>query len=116
MATTSGESVSSFSQAGGIMETTAVTRSSPSSSTRVCKVWSSRQLSDWPLGRMIEAFLASAIAASERRFLRSVLSSPLCAISRKGWAMEGCGSVLVENRVWKYMVWTVWSGSTRSRK
>ncbi|SHV01977.1 Uncharacterised protein [Mycobacteroides abscessus subsp. abscessus] len=38
MAVTRGDSVVSFSQAGGIIATTAVTRSRSSSSTRLCRV------------------------------------------------------------------------------
>ena len=41
------------------------------------------------------------MASSDRRFFLSVFSSPLWAICRKGWAMAGWLSVLVENRVWK---------------
>ena len=91
----------SFSHAGGISETTASTVSRPSSKTRLCRVWSSRLLSDWPGGRTIRRNRARAPASSASRFLRSVFSSPLCAIIRNGCAMDGCGSVLVENRVWK---------------
>ena len=101
MARTAADSVASFSQAGGIIETTAVTRSRPSSMTRLCSVWSRRQESDCPSGDTIRPFRARATAASDRRFFLSVLSSPLWAISRNGWAMEVRGSVLVEKRVWK---------------
>ena len=91
----------SFSQAGGISETTASTMSRPSSKTRLCRVWSSRLLSDCPGGRTIRRSRARAPASSASRFFRSVFSSPLWAIIRNGCAIVGCGSVLVEKRVWK---------------
>jgi hypothetical protein len=101
IARTAGESRSSFSQAGGIIETTAVTRSTPSSTTRDSIVWSSRALSDCPRGRTMTLPRARATVFSAIRFFRSVLSSPLCAMKRNGCAIVGCGSVLVEKRVWK---------------
>ena len=116
MARTSGDSVGSFSHAGGIIATTAVTRSRSSSRTRFCSVWSSRQLSDWPYGRMISRLKARAMALSESRFFLSVLSSPLCAINRNGCAMVAFGAVLVEKRVWKNIECTSIDGSDRSLK
>ncbi len=101
MARTAGERVVSFSHAGGIIETIAVTRSRWSSVTRVATVWSSRELSDCPGGRTMVRRAAAAAVTWAMRFFLSVLSSPLCARYRNGWAIVGCGSVLVENRVWK---------------
>ncbi len=116
MSRTPGLIVASFSHAGGISDTTASTRSRPSSNTRLCSVWSRRPESDWPGGRTIRRCRVIARVSSEIRFLRSVLSSPLCAISRNGCAIVGCGSVLVEKRVWKYSDRTAWPGSRRSAK
>ncbi|SKY07897.1 Uncharacterised protein [Mycobacteroides abscessus subsp. abscessus] len=106
----------SFSQAGGIIDTIAVTRSTRSDTTRAATVWSSLLESDWPGGREMVFPDAAAAVTCAMRFFLSVLSSPLCARSRNGWAIVGCGSVLVEKRVWKYSVWTRWSGSARSVK
>ncbi|MDQ1027988.1 hypothetical protein QF035_005570 [Streptomyces umbrinus] len=116
MSRTAAGRVRSFSQAGGMSDTTASTRSRPSSNTRLCRVWSSRLESDCPGGRTMLRVRARARASSLSRFFRSVFSSPLCAMRRNGWAMVGCGSVLVENRVWKYSERTECRGSTRSRK
>ncbi|GED97437.1 hypothetical protein nbrc107697_14760 [Gordonia crocea] len=79
MARTCGERVASFSHAGGIIETIAVTRSTWSSVTRVATVWSRRELSDWPGGRTIVRRAAAAAVTWAMRFFRSVLSSPLWA-------------------------------------
>ena len=49
---------------------------------------------------MLRRAAAAAVTCAMRFFL-SVLSSPLWARYRNGWAIVGCGSVLVENRVWK---------------
>ncbi|CPU41067.1 Uncharacterised protein [Mycobacteroides abscessus] len=65
---------------------------------------------------MIARLRARAIAFSDNRFFLSVLSSPLCAMSRKGWAMVAFGAVFVENRVWKNIECTSIRGSDRSLK
>ena len=116
IARTSSVRVRSFSHAGGMSDTTASTISSPSSNTRLCRVWSRRLESDCPGGRTMLRVRARASASSDSRFFRSVLSSPLCAIRRNGCAIVGCGSVFVEKRVWKYSVRTECRGSRRSVK
>ena len=89
----------SFSHAGGIIETIAVTRSRWSSVTRVATVWSSRAVG--LSGRAHDGAAAAAAVTWAMRFFLSVLSSPLCARYRNGWPSSGAGGSLVENRVWK---------------